>query len=185
MTKTLFRVICTNAIGARNPDNADLGLVQGTLYDVVADVHAATTERKPDGDASGYLLRNADTGTVLPQLYRRDRFVKEGEANAPTSAHSRVDAGVASTSVDVNPASTQGKLGVGDVVICVDAVGARSFSKPETMLEQDEEYRIVADLTDAVTVRKPEGGSSGFVVQRTEDDAMLAGVWNRRRFERA
>lgn len=181
MTKTLFRVICTDSLGARNLDFADQGLQEGVLYDVVADVKAAATARKPNGDASGYLVRNSDTGVVLPQLYRRDRFVKEDQGR--TSANeSSSDTAYASADVNPAPGSTGDRPTVGDVVVCIDAVGARSFSKPETMLEQDEEYRILADLTDAVTVRKPEGGSSGYVVQRTEDDATLAGVWNRRRF---
>lgn len=169
MTKTLFRVICTNAIGARNLNTPSAGLEDQVLYDVVADVNSAKTSRMPEGGASGYLVRNSDTGVVLPQLYRRDRFVREEGFRA----------GGAAASVDSDA------LSVGDVVICVDADGARSMSEPETMLEQDEEYRILADVDDAATGRQPEGGSSGFVVQRTEDDATLAGIWRRDRFARA
>jgi hypothetical protein len=168
-TKTLFRVICRDADGARSLSNPDSGLQADRLYDVVADVKDAVTARCPDGGSSGYVLRDSDSGRVLPQVYARHRFVREHEqlqVQAPYQAEAV-------------------RLKAGDTVVCIDAVGARSFSRPETMLETDAEYVITADVTDATTVRKPDGGSSGFMVKRAEDDMHLAGVWRRSRFAAA
>lgn len=188
MTKTLFRVICLSAEGARSLSNPSMGLQLDKLYDVVADVHAATTERCPNGDSSGYLVRDADTGTVLPQIYRRDRFAREGQV-VQQRAYS--DMAGTTASAPSNPFPTMADADqadrpkAGDTVVCIDAVGARSFSKPETMLEQDEEYVIVADVNDATTVRKPDGGASGFMVKLAQTGEYLAGVWARRRFTKA
>jgi hypothetical protein len=191
MTKTLFRVIARDVAGARNLSTPSLGLQEGELYDVVADVQSAKTARVPEGGSSGYLVRHSDTGVVLPQIYKRERFVTEEDQNR-FQHEAAMEAGSATAqedpapSGDVNPApgTTGDAISAGDTVVCVDAVGARSASSPETMLEQDEEYRIVADVDDAVTVRNPHGGASGYVVQRTDDDAVLAGVFRRSRFQK-
>lgn len=163
MTKTLFRVICINAFGARSLSNPEAGLQDGELYDVVADIADAKTDHCPEGGAAGYVVRHADTGRVLPQVYKRDRFQKQGGYEAPAPAESR-------------------GIDVGDTVTCVDAVGARSFSQPETMLQQEHAYVVVADVSDATTTRKPNGGASGFMVQHADTGDYLAGVFRRSRF---
>lgn len=168
MTKSLFRVICVDADGARSRSNPEQGLQEDVLYEVVADVADARTARVPEGGSSGYVVRNADTGVVLAQIYNRDRFVREN-ANADGDQPIQVLA---------DPA-----IEVGDTVICVDAVGARSFSKPETMLQQDKAYIVTADVEDAVTARKPEGGASGFMVKSANEGTYLAGVFRRSRFQ--